>query len=81
MKLYSFLLTLPLDVALIIWDVMNNHITPETQILATNSTHLHDYEIVAAVAGGNLDYLEGLYSYCQELVKDLIEEYYEYNHL
>lgn len=74
MEIITFLKKLPLEVALVCWDVLNGNISEATQTVADESPDYDSFEILHAVVGGNLEEKEALTEYCKGLIDEMIKE-------
>ena len=68
--------SLPPLMAVLVWDVVNNHVTAETVALAnqTSKEEFQTYDLVRMLAAGNPNYGKFLAEDGKVLVDDMVEE-------
>jgi hypothetical protein len=76
-ELLSFLKTLPLEVALVAYDILKGRVDETTQFIADSSDSFYDYDLLGAVVGGNQENKEALLEYLSELVAEMFQKYKE----
>ncbi len=72
-----FLRSLPLEVALVVYDITRGRIDETTQFIADSYENFYDYELLGAVVGGNLENKDALLEYCNELIAEMFAKFQE----